>query len=37
MTASELLGYSLGAFVIGLSAGLVIRAIVEFIAKAIDH
>jgi hypothetical protein len=37
MTASELLGYSLGAFVVGLAAGLTIRAIVEFIAKAIDH
>jgi len=37
MTGSELLGYGFGAFVIGLAGGLTIRAIVEFIAKAIDH
>lgn len=37
MSGTEFLGYGLGAFVVGLTVGMTIRAIVEFIAKAIDH
>lgn len=37
MTGAEFLQYGFGAFVIGATAGMTIRAIVEFIAKAIDH
>jgi len=37
MTGNEFLGYALSAFGIGLASGMVIRAIVEFVAKAIDQ
>ena len=37
MLAVDALQYVLGAFVVGLVAGLVIRSLVEFVAKAIDQ
>lgn len=37
MSGTEFIGYGFGAFVVGATLGMTIRAIVEFIAKAIDH
>jgi len=37
MTGTEFIGYALGAFSVGVGSGMLVRAIVEFIAKAIDQ